>query len=128
MHNGWKIPQYLLDRAFLDHLLAYFVLKLRRSATSIDLKAGKLKRKFGFLTKESSLFPRLSIFKPKAHLAIPSMEKALNVLQCYKKHRNKVNDSTHLKTMGDVITSCRQFCRLSRLKSRHGHTNCQRNL
>ena len=39
--------------------------------------------------KGSSLFPRVSIFNPKAHLAITSMVKALNVLP---------NQSTKFKT------------------------------
>jgi hypothetical protein len=53
------------------------------------LLVGGLKTNWAFAMKGSSLFPRVSIFNPNAHLAITSMVKALNVLP---------NQSTKFKT------------------------------
>jgi hypothetical protein len=56
--------------------------------------------------------PRVSIFKPKAHLAITSMVKALNVLP-----NKSIKFETGIikgKAISDVITAWRQFFHLSR--------------
>jgi hypothetical protein len=58
--------------------------------------------------------PRVSIFKPKAHLAITSMVKALKVLPNKSIKFETVRPIIKGKAIGDVITAWRQFFHLFR--------------